>query len=141
MIFQLTVFLENRKGRLYDLCNTIEGAGINMKALFLSDTQDYGVVRVFCDRPEYTSTMLNEKGFQSTTTPVIAVHIPDEIGSLAKLLKICDEKRFNIEYGYCFAIGNDLAVDVLRIEEPGAEEELAKAGFDIVDPSDLYEVG
>lgn len=139
MISQLTVFLQNEKGRLASACRTIADAGINMHALFLADTQDFGVARIFCDTPDKTCERLSEAGYRATVTPVIAVRVPNVPGGLASLLEFCDENDMNVEYGYCFSVGDERAIDVLKIEGPDAEAKLIAAGFDIVEPEEIYE--
>lgn len=139
MISQLTVFLQNEKGRLASACRTIAEAGINMHALFLADTQDFGVARIFCDTPDKACERLSEAGYRATVTPVIAVRVPNVPGGLASLLEFCDENDMNVEYGYCFSVGDERAIDVLKIEGPDAEAKLIAAGFDIVEPEEIYE--
>lgn len=139
MISQLTVFLQNEKGRLASACRTIADAGINMHALFLADTQDFGVARIFCDTPDKACERLSEAGYRATVTPVIAVRVPNVPGGLASLLEFCDEDDMNVEYGYCFSVGDERAIDVLKIEGPDAEAKLAAGGFDIVEPEEIYE--
>ena len=139
MISQLTVFLQNEKGRLASACRTIADAGINMHALFLADTQDFGVARIFCDTPDKACERLSEAGYRATVTPVIAVRVPNVPGGLASLLEFCDENDMNVEDGYCFSVGNERAIDVLKIEGPDAEAKLVAGGFDIVEPEEIYE--
>ena len=139
MISQLTVFLQNEKGRLASACRTIADAGINMHALFLADTQDFGVARIFCDTPDKACERLSEAGYRATVTPVIAVRVPNVPGGLASLLEFCDENDMNVEYGYCFSVGDERAIDVLKIKGPDAEAKLIAGGFDIVEPEEIYE--
>lgn len=140
MISQLTVFLANEKGRLAAACRTLAEADINMQALFIADTADFGIVRIFCDTPHRAAEVLSEAGFRATITPVIAVSVADEPGTLASLLGYCQEASMNIEYGYCFSVAGGTAVDVLKIEQEGAEEALAAAGFKILAPEEVYVV-
>ena len=86
MISQLTVFLENEKGRLAAACRAVSDAGINMHALNLADTSDFGVVRMLTDTPEAAAEALREQGYRATVTPVLAVRVPNVPGGLAKLL-------------------------------------------------------
>ena len=116
MISQLTVFLANEKGRLAAASRVLSDAGINMQALFIADTADFGIVRIFCDTPALAAAKLAEAGFRATITPVIAVSVADEPGTLARLLEFCHQSSMNIEYGYCFAAGDGRAIDVLKIE-------------------------
>ena len=103
MLNQLTVFMQNREGRLAQLCRTLANAEINMHSLYVADTQDYGVARIFCDTPSAARKVLNSQGFRATLTPVVAVRVPNEKGGLANLLEFLDAKKINIEYGYCFS--------------------------------------
>ena len=115
MISQLTVFLANEKGRLAAACRTLADADINMKALFIADTADFGIVRIFCDTPKRAVEVLGQAGFRASLTPVIAVSVEDAPGTLADLLGFCQGASMNIEYGYCFCTADGKAVDVLRV--------------------------
>ena len=139
MIAQLTVFLENQKGRLASACRAIADAGINMHALFLADTTDFGIARIFCDRPEQAARTLTEAGLRATLTPVIAIRVPNEPGGLATLLELCDRENLNIEYSYCFLEGDAEAIDIVKIDDDGAEQVLADGGFTIVAADEIYE--
>ncbi|MCL2802756.1 MAG: hypothetical protein FWD29_02195 [Micrococcales bacterium] len=141
MISQLTVFLENRKGHLARACRAIADAGINMRALFLADTADFGIARIFCDRPDFAVQQLRDAGFRARITPVVAVRIPDQMGSLADLLTLLDSGDVNIEYGYCFAISDGSAVNVLKVEGIGVEQRLSQAGYQIVQATEIYQLG
>ena len=138
MIDQLTVFLENSEGRLASAARAIADAGINMRALFVAETADFGVARIFCDTPNAAAEALREAGYRATVTQVLGVHVPDEPGGLATLLEFLNDHGVNIEYGYCFVAG-DVAIDVLKVSDPSIEAELANAGFALVDPKEVYE--
>lgn len=141
MIDQVTVFLENRAGRLAALSRTIADAGIDMYALTIADTADYGLVRIICSHPRRAVKVLDEAGYRAISTRVAAIEIPDRLGALADLLKTLDELNLNIEYGYCFGFGDGKAVDVFKItnaeENDEASKALAAAGFRALQPSDL----
>lgn len=138
MIAQLTVFLQNEKGALSNLTRTIADNGTNMHAMFLADTKDFGIARIFCDEPEAVAEMLNGQGFRASVTSVNAVRIPNEPGGLAHLLEFCNEAGFNIEYGYCFKVGDDVAIDVFKIDGDDIDEALESAGFTLVTPAEIY---
>lgn len=138
MISQLSVFLANEKGRLAAACRTLADAGFNMHSLVLADTADFGVVRIFCDRPDEAAAMLVDAGYRAAATPVIAVRVPNEPGGLARLLEFCDGCGMNVEYGYCYSVADDSAIDVLKIEGEGAEAKLAEGGFDLVEADEIY---
>lgn len=141
MISQLTVFLQNEKGRLAAACRAISDAGINMHSLFLADTQDFGVVRLLVDRPKQAAEALRNAGYRATITPVTAVRVPNRPGGLAELLEFMDSENVNVEYGYCFSVGEDYAIDVLKTDEDAQlEEKLVNAGFNPVSPEEIYAV-
>ena len=138
MISQLTIFLANEKGRLASATRTIADAGINMSALFLADTVDFGVARIFCDYPQKAVEALKEAGYRAALTQVLAVRVPNRPGGLADLLEFFHDKDVNIEYGYCFATNKEYAIDVLKVEDPEIENQLVEAGFELVAPEEIY---
>jgi hypothetical protein len=139
MIDQITVFLENDKGRLAALCRTLGDAQISMHALTVADTAQYGVVRIIADSPAKAYEVLNEKGFRASLTKVFAIEVPDHAGGLAVLLEAFDAENVNVEYAYCFAAEGNKAIDVLRIDNhEEADRIIAAAGFHSVAPQELY---
>ena len=141
MISQLTVFLENQKGRLAAACRAVSDAGINMHSLFIADTQDFGVVRMLVDCPKKAAEALRAAGYRATITPVTAVRVPNQPGGLAKLLEYMDKQNVNVEYGYCFSVGQDYAIDVLKTDEDAQlEGKLVAGGFQPVSPEEIYQV-
>lgn len=139
MISQLTIFLQNEEGRLAHACRIIGEAGVNMHALCIADTRDFGVVRIVCDTPKKACGKLADAGFRATLVPVVAVKVGDEPGSLTKLLELLDEKGMNVEYGYCFSLEGNGAVDVLKISNEAVELVLKEAGYEVLAPADLYQ--
>lgn len=139
MISQLTVFLENEEGRLASAVRTISDAGINMQALFLADTADFGVLRIFCDTPEKACSVLQDAGYRVRLIDVVAIKVPNKPGELANLMDYLNESNINIEYAHCFITG-DYAVDVLKVADPSLDVKLAAAGFDVCKPEDIYVV-
>ena len=136
MISQLTVFLENREGRLASAIRTIAEAGINMQAMFLADTKDFGILRIFCDTPEKACRILRED-YQAKLIDVVAVKVPNVPGSLSKLFDYLDDKDINVEYAHCFMVG-DHAIDILKVADPALDVKLAAEGFEVCKPEDVY---
>ncbi len=130
MIEQLTVFLENTEGRLSALCRSLADAGIDMSALTIAEVADYGVVRIICSDPERAVDVLDEKGFRAMDTRVLAIEVPNKPGGLADLLETLGKLGVNIEYGYCFSIDSNRAVDVLKVSDPqAAAKAVQDAGY------------
>ena len=138
MIEQITVFLENREGRLAKMCRCIADAGVNMSALTIADTSEYGVVRIVCDDPAKAVEALEAGGYRAIATKVVAVAVPNRPAGLAELLDVLDKLDLNIEYGYCFSLRGDRAVDVLRFQDADkAAEAIKAAGFTLLELDDL----
>ena len=133
MIDQVTVFLENQKGRLSALTRTLADAGVNMIALTIAETSDYGLVRIVCDSPAKAVEALNAAGLRALVTKVLAVAVPNRPGGLADLLDTFESLDLNIEYGYCFSSAEGTAIDVLKVRDPElASAALAKAGYTVL---------
>jgi hypothetical protein len=139
MIDQITVFLENEKGRLAALCRALGDADISMHALTVADTAQYGVARIIADTPANAYEVLNEKGFRASLTKVFAIEVPDHAGGLAALLEAFGAAGINVEYAYCFAAEGGKAVDILRVDNhEEAEKVITSAGFRVMRPEELY---
>ena len=135
---QVTVFLENEKGRLSALCQTLANAKINMSALTVADTTSYGVVRLLVDAPQEAVDALLEAGYRAKLTEVSAVEIPNVPGSLATLLEAFDTASLNLEYAYCFASDKDNVVVVFRVEKADSIAKIVeKLGYKLLSSSDL----
>ena len=141
MIDQITVFLENSEGRLAALCRTLADADVNMSALTIADTTDYGVVRIICDKPERALEVLGAADYRAVATKVSAIQVPNRPGGLADLLGTLDALKLNIEYGYCFSVDGETAVDVLKIRGAAQAADAAKAieaaGFKLLTQQDV----
>lgn len=137
MIDQLTVFLENKAGRLTSLCSTLGNANIQMHALTLADTTDYGVARIICDDPKAAVIALSDQGFGANLTKVVAVEVPDVPGGLAEVFGSLDDNGINIEYCYCFADSDKKATVAFKSDE-SAIPVLEGAGYKVLHPADLY---
>ncbi len=139
MISQLTIFLENEKGRLAAATRIIADAGINMKSLNIAESSEFGVLRVICDTPKAAALALTEAGLRANVTPVMAVEVPNVKGGLADLLEKFDELDINIEYGYCFSVGEETAIDILKVKDPSVEAQVKAAGIKVLAAEDVYD--
>ena len=139
MIDQLSVFMENEPGRLTELCHAIGDAGVNMHALSIADTTDFGIVRIICDAPERAARALKELGYSARSTKVMAVAVPNEPGGLASLMDVLGNAGVNVEYAYCFATPDKRAVFVMKTSGgTNVAEGLDAAGFKALQPADVY---
>lgn len=111
---QLTVFIENRTGRLSEVLSVLRENNVNIISMSLADTTEYGLLRLIVDNAQIGKDRLNEKGFSSLLSDVSIIKIPHEVGSLQLLLKAIDEKGVNIEYMYGLSVDSDKAYVVLK---------------------------
>ena len=119
ILTQISVFLENKKGRLAEVTALIAGKGINIRALSLADTADFGVLRLIVNDPEKCFAVLKEGGFVAQKTEVIAVEVADRPGGLQRILGVFEKNGINIEYMYAFVEKKAAnAIVIFRIDQP-----------------------
>ncbi|MDR2934517.1 MAG: ACT domain-containing protein, partial [Candidatus Adiutrix sp.] len=99
---QLSIFLENQSGRLAEVMDVLARAEINIRALSLADTSEFGVLRLLADKPEAARAALREQGFQAQITEVAAVEVPDRPGALSRVLNAFHAAGVDVEYMYAF---------------------------------------
>ena len=114
---QLTVFIENRSGRLSEVLNVLKENGVNILSLSLADTTEFGLLRLIVDNAALGKEKLNEGGFSSLLSNVSIIQIAHKVGSLQNLLKIIDDNGVNIEYMYGLSIESDEAYVVLKASD------------------------
>jgi hypothetical protein len=115
---QISVFLENKKGRLKKAINVLSQADINIRALSIADTAEFGILRLIVPQPEEAQKVLEENNFVVKVNEVIAVEIPDKPGGLDGILGVLTDSDTNVEYIYAFVEKNsDNAVVVIRTED------------------------
>jgi hypothetical protein len=118
-IRQISVFIENKVGRILEITEALGKNGINIRALSLADTSDFGILRMIVNDIEKGMTVLREKGFIVKDSYVVAVEVPDKPGGLAEVLKILGSKGFNVEYMYAFFEQlQNKALLIFRFENP-----------------------
>jgi hypothetical protein len=117
---QLAIFLENKSGRLAEITSILAENQINIRALSVADTADFGILRLIVDKIDKAKAVLKDNGFTVGGTTVIAIEVPDRIGGLAAVLKIIDEQGLNVEYMYSIANKKfEGAVIIMRFDEVG----------------------
>ena len=119
---QISVFLENRPGTLTNMTALLAENGIDMRALSLAETNDFGIVRIIVDDVYKAATVLKDGGFVHKLTPVLAVLIPDEPGGLHRVLEVLTGAEINVEYMYAFLGGGDVdhAYMIFRVQDTKA---------------------
>ncbi len=134
-ITQISVFLENRKGRLSEICSLLGSAGVNIRALTIAETETFGVLRMVVDKPAEAIDLFRKNNITANQTEVVAVEVPDTPGGLAEVLGILRDNNVNVEYMYGFVEKHsEKALLVFRFDNPEqAQQVLAKSGLSVVD--------
>ena len=133
-IKQLTVFVENKRGRLAEITGLLAENKIDMSALSIADTKEFGILRLIVNDTDKALGILRDNGFLVQITEVVGLKVPDKAGELARALEVIDKAGINMEYLYAF-ISRDSsnAYIALRVaDNPSAEKELINHGFEIL---------
>ena len=137
-IQQLSVFLENREGRLDEVLKVLADNDVNIVALSLADTSDYGMLRMIVSDPNKGRAALKEEGITAMLTDVVALRVPHATGSLSKAMHQIVDGEVNVEYMYAFANGSDAAA-VVKSDDPARVIDILKGiGFDVYSADEAY---
>lgn len=129
-VIQLSIFIENKAGRVTEITDALSKADLNIRGFAISDTEDYGIVRVIVDNPEKGAAVLADAGFTVKKTPVVIINLSEDTpGGLAAVLRAVSDAGVNIEYIYSL-ISTYLAINVKDIDE--ATRLLEDAGVDLI---------
>ncbi len=134
---QLTVFIENRLGRLEEVTEILSAANINIICISLSDTGEYGMLRMIVSQPAAACDELSASGFSATLSDVIAVKLPHHFGSLKKLSGQLSESNIDIKYMYALTSGENAAI-VIRTSDNEKAEELLSREHTLLSAVDVY---
>ena len=142
-IKQISVFVENKPGALYAMTGVLAQSGVDMRALSLAETKDFGIVRLIVDNVYAATTVLKDAGYVHSVTPVLGVAIPDAPGGLNKVLQVLTDARVNVEYMYAFLGGKDVdhAYMIFRVEDAAAAANaLAARGIRAVEQEEIEQL-
>lgn len=142
MIKQISVFVENKKGRLAKITEALGQGGVDLVALSIADTTNFGIMRCIVSDPEKAITLLKNNGFTASTTEVIVAEVTDQPGGLAQVLGLLDEADISVEYLYSFVrTPNENALILFRVEDiDTAMKSLQKGGVKLLCEQDLYHI-
>jgi len=139
IVKQLSVFLENKTGRLNEVAGLLAGAGINISAFSVADTTEFGILRLIVSDPDKALEKLKNAGFAVRLTEVVCLHSPNEPGALARALDILSANEVFIEYLYAFSMNKKSANIVLKPDDiQKCIEVLQNHKMELVRASDLY---
>lgn len=140
LVKQISVFLENKSGRLAEVTRTLRESSIDIRALYVADTTEYGILRMIVDRPEEALDTLSAQGFTVSATNVIAIAIPDRPGTLDDALEALSDAGISVDYLYAFVgrLSTD-AIVIIRVENPQtALEKLEQTGIRVLSCQEVY---
>ena len=139
-IKQISVFLENKPGALYAMTGVLAQNQVDMRALNVAETSEFGIARIIVDNVYTATTVLKDAGYVHSVTPVLGVAIPDVPGGLNKVLQVLTDARVNVEYMYAFLGGRDVdhAYMIFRVEDAAAAASvLAARGIKVVEQEEM----
>lgn len=139
---QISVFLENKSGRLADVTRALGKAGVNIRALSIADTSDFGILRIIVNDNDRAIKVLKDNDFTVSKTEVVAVEVSDKPGGLSDILDLLEKEKINVEYMYAFIErSSDNAVIIFRFDENDkAVKILSAKGVVILDGKKVYNI-
>jgi len=141
IIKQISLFAENKPGRLANIANNFRKSGINIRAFTIAEAGDFGIIRMVVDRPEDAHKMLHNAGFTVSETNVLGVEMEDVPGGLGKIADVLGERNINIDYAYAFVTKTEKALLILRVNDiEGAILVLQGAGIRMIDMADIQQI-
>lgn len=137
-IRQISVFLENRPGRLAALCRSLANAGVNLNTLMLSETGEFGLFRFIANDPDKALAVAEKAGYAVTSSDVLAIQVPDKPGGLADILALLEPHKLSVEYMYAFVCRQGRAIMIIRFDNlDRAIDVLQKSGVNVFKAVDL----
>jgi hypothetical protein len=140
MVKQVSIFLENRAGRLAEVTKLLADNSLNIRALSVADTSDFGILRLIVNDPDKAIDLLKKENYTVSAAEVVAVEVPDQPGGLAKTLALFDQNHINVEYMYAFlAKIPDKAVLIFRFDDnKSVMEKLNSKDIRFISAKELY---
>lgn len=138
---QISIFIENAKGSLAEVTRFIANHKINLKALSIADTQEFGILRIITDNPDEVRDLLKQEGYTVTATAVLAVALADAPGSMATILEVLSDADIAVEYTYAFMSSvSGKAYMIFRVDDnEKATKALVDADISVIDQKDIFE--
>ncbi|ETR72024.1 MAG: ACT domain-containing protein [Candidatus Magnetoglobus multicellularis str. Araruama] len=142
LVQQLSIFLENKVGRLKEVTQLLKDNNVNIRTLTVSDTSDFGILRIIVDDCSKAEIALKDQGYTFSKTDVLAVEISDKPGGLNEVLEVIDQSGLNIEYLYAFVhASQDMAINIFRFDDlQGAINVLTKNNIRVLEGKELYQL-
>ncbi len=141
IIKQISLFAENKPGRLAKIASNFRKAGINIRAFTIAEAGDFGIIRMVVDRPDKAHEVLHDAGFTVSETNVLGIEMEDVPGGLGKIADVLGEKNINIDYAYAFVTKTEQALLILRVNDiETAIKVLLDSGIKLIDMADIQQI-
>ncbi len=141
IIKQISMFAENKPGRLANIASNFRMSGINIRAFTIAEAGDFGIIRMVVDRPDDAHEVLHNAGFTVSETNVLGIEMEDVPGGLGKIADVLGERNINIDYAYAFVTKTEKALLILRVNDiEGAILVLQGAGIKLIDMADIQQI-
>lgn len=139
-VTQISIFLENKMGQLAEVTEWMAKKQVNLKAVSIADSQDFGILRIIAEHPEHLLSVLNEKGYTAISTQVLAVAIADRPGSMSQILSVLSKAGVDIEYTYAFLSRKEQeATMIFRVNDnETAKSALTSAGIRVIGQESIF---
>nr|WP_321498887.1 ACT domain-containing protein [uncultured Methanolobus sp.] len=141
IIKQISLFAENKPGRLAHIASNFRNAGINIRAFTIAEAGDFGIIRMVVDKPDLAHEVLHDAGFTVSETSVLGIEMEDVPGGLGKIADVLGGQNINIDYAYAFVTKTEKALLILRVSDiEAAIKVLNGAGVKLIDMADIQEI-
>ena len=136
---QISVFIENRKGRIGEVLQVLKSNGVNILSLSIADTSEYGLFRIIVDKPETGKKALSEAGFSAMLSDIFIISVPHEPGSLHEILQVISDEEISVEYMYGLSVAGEEASIVLKTSDTQkAMQVFEKHGVKTISGEELF---
>ncbi|MFW5986705.1 MAG: ACT domain-containing protein [Methanohalophilus sp.] len=140
-IKQISLFAENKPGRLANIASSFKEASVNIRAFTIAEAGDFGIIRMVVDKPEQAHRVLHDAGFTVSETDVLGIQMEDVPGQLATIAEILGKKGVNIDYAYAFVTKTEKAFLIIRVNDlKTAVETFYEEGIPLLDMSDVQSI-
>jgi hypothetical protein len=141
IIKQISLFAENKPGRLASVANKLKSAGINIKAFTIAESGDFGIIRMVVDKSEYAHNVLHASGFTVSETNVLGIEMRDLPGSMSHIAEVFGDAKINLEYAYAFVTRDQKALLIVRVNDiEAAIKTLEKENIKLIDVKELEKI-
>jgi hypothetical protein len=141
IIKQISLFAENKPGRLANVANELKSAGVNIKAFTIAESGDFGIIRMVVDNSEYAYNVLHASGFTVSETNVLGIEMKDLPGSMSHIAEVFGEANINLEYAYAFLTRNQKALLIVRVSDiEAAIKTLEEKNIKLIDVKELEKI-